>query len=128
MHGDESTHLMIASVLGGGISGCGEVCGAVSGSVICLGLSFGTDGTEDLDRFKSMRENARAHVKDYMKSFEEAWGNVQCRELLAMDKGEIPQKGNRRPAGTPRNMCNEYVDWSAMRVSEILLNRGQPSQ
>ena len=125
LNGDESTRLRIASVLGGGISGCGEVCGAVSGAVICLGLSFGTDGTEDPERFKGSREHARARVKDFMGSFTEAWGNVQCRVLRAMDKGEIPQNGRHRPEGSPRNLCNDYVDWAVEQVSNILLNEDQ---
>jgi C_GCAxxG_C_C family probable redox protein len=120
LHGEESTCLRTASVLGGGISGCGEVCGAVSGAVICLGLTFGTNGTELPENFRSKRQIARTKVKDFMKSFADAWGSVQCRVLLAMDKGEIPPEGSLRPEGGPRNLCNEYVRWSTTQVSRDL--------
>ena len=123
LHGEESTRLRIASVLGGGISGCGEVCGAVSGAVICLGLALGTEGTELPDEFKMIRETARDCVKGYMKSFANAWGSVQCNALRAMDKGEIPPEGSLRPKGTQRNLCDEYVAWSVGQVSNILSAR-----
>ena len=43
--------MKVASVLGGGVSGFREICGAVSGGVICLGLMLGTTGDEDVEEF-----------------------------------------------------------------------------
>ncbi len=114
--GFDSSHMRIASVLGGGIAGCGEVCGAVSGSVICLGLQFGTDGDEATERFKEKRERARAQVKTLLRDFQDAWGAVDCRSLRAMDKGEIPQAGVERPMKPTGDLCDEYVRWSSARV------------
>lgn len=120
LSGFDSTHMRIASVLGGGIAGCGETCGAVSGGVICLGLQFGSEGNEAAEEFRSKREHARSLVKVFVRDFEEAWGKVDCRTLRAMDTGEIPQQGNARPANPTGDLCSEYVKWSSERVRKII--------
>lgn len=115
----ESCCMKIASVLGGGVAGTGEICGAVSGAVVCIALLFGTDGTEPLDDFKSKRSQAREVVKILLKDFTDDWGSVQCRNLLAMDKGMAPQIGTRRSNQSSRTLCEEYVDWAVKKTEEI---------
>ncbi|RLI55511.1 MAG: hypothetical protein DRO87_08880 [Candidatus Thorarchaeota archaeon] len=105
---------------GGGISGYGEVCGSVTGAVICIGLTMGTCGTESVVTFDERRVLARGIVKEFMKSFEGAWGSVQCRDLRAMDEGTRPPVGRLRPRTSPRNLCDNYVDWSVQRTNDIL--------
>jgi C_GCAxxG_C_C family probable redox protein len=114
-----SSCMQMASVLGGGISGFGEVCGAVSGAVLSLGLIFGTNGTEEVEEFKAKRVKAREFVKQYMQDFVDNWGSVQCRHLVEMDEGKLPPAGSLRPLGTPKKLCDEYVDWSVKKVIEI---------
>jgi len=112
--------MKIASVLGGGIAGVGEVCGAVSGAVISLGLSFGTYGNEPLDIFKLKRTRTRDIIRDLMNQFTAAWGALQCRILLAMDEGKLPPLGSCRNEDTPRKRCSEYVDWTVMKTVDLL--------
>ncbi|MFW9792761.1 MAG: C-GCAxxG-C-C family protein [Candidatus Thorarchaeota archaeon] len=116
LHGFNESCMKIGSVFGGGIAGSGEVCGAASGGVMCLALMKGTTGDEPIDIFKKKRTEARKVISTFLSDFATAWGTVQCRFLLAMDKGGIPTKGELRK-GPPRNLCNEYVDWV---VDEIL--------
>ena len=111
--------MRMASILGGGISGFGEVCGAVSGAVLSLGLILGTNGTEDVDEFKAKRAKAREIVKQYMQNFVDSWGSVQCRRLIEMDEGKLPPAGLLRPERGPEKLCEEYVDWSIKKVLEI---------
>jgi len=110
--------MRVASVLGGGIAGCGEVCGAASGGVLCLALLTGTAGTEPVEIFKEKRRFAKSVISDFMNEFSDSWGSVQCKFLLAMDKGGIPNKGRLRN-GPPRNLCAEYTDWCAKKVISI---------
>jgi C_GCAxxG_C_C family probable redox protein len=116
--GYDDSCMRIASVLGGGIAGCGEVCGAASGGVLSLALLTGTDGVEPVEIFKEKRKFARSIVSDFMKEFSDNWGTVQCKFLLAMDKGGIPPKGRLRTE-PPRNLCNEYTEWCAEKVIDI---------
>ena len=114
-----SDHLMrVASVLGGGFVGCGEVCGAASGGVLCLALLTGTTGNESVGDFKEKRSSARKVVSDFMNEFTDAWGSVQCKFLLAMDSGKVPPKGRFR-SGPARKLCEEYVDWTTEKVLSI---------
>lgn len=115
----DTSCMKIASVLGGGIAGFGEVCGAISGAVVSLGLLLGTSGDEDIPEFKAKRSEARRIVKEYLQEFTESWGTVQCRFLLEMDEGKRPPSGALRSNGSPAKLCNEYVDWSVKRISEL---------
>jgi len=118
--GFDASCMRISSVLGGGISGFGEVCGAISGAVISLGLILGTNGDEAVDDFKSKRTHARSVVKDFLQEFTDCWGSAQCRYLIEMDEGKRMQVGTLRPEGPPKNLCNEYVNWSTRKMHELL--------
>jgi len=111
--------MRMASILGGGISGFGEICGAVSGAVLSLGLIFGTEGSEDVDEFKVKRAKARELVKQYMQSFVDSWGSVQCRTLVEMEEGKRPPTGLLRPKGASEKLCDDYVAWSVEKVLEL---------
>jgi len=117
--GFNSSCMRITSVLGGGIAGYGEVCGAISGAVVSLGLMLGTNGDETVNDFKLKRTHARSVVKEFLQEFTECWGSVQCRHLIAMDEGKRTQVGTLRPEGPPSNLCDEYVDWSTNKMHEI---------
>jgi C_GCAxxG_C_C family probable redox protein len=111
--------MRIASTLGGGFGGDGEICGAVSGAILCLALLTGTVGNEPTDIFKEKRRHSRSIISDFMKEFSKNWGTVQCKYLRAMDKGDISPCGLLRH-GSYRTLCDEYVAWSAERISNII--------
>lgn len=119
LSGFNSQSMRIASILGGGISGFGEVCGAVSGAVLSLGLLLGTNGDEEVEDFKAKRSKARCIVKQYMQDFVGSWGSAQCRYLIEMDEGKCAPSGTLRPEGPPEKLCEEYVNWSAKKINEI---------
>jgi len=111
--------MRIASTLGGGFGGDGEICGAVSGAILCLAMLTGTTGSEPANIFKEKRRNSRSTISDFMKEFSKNWGTVQCKYLRAMDKGGIPPCGLLRN-GPRRTLCEEYVAWSAERILSII--------
>ena len=111
--------MKIGSVLGGGVSGFREICGAVSGGVICLGLMLGTTGDETVEEFKAKRERSRELVKAYLQEFEDSWGSVKCGYLLEMDEGKRSPVGTLRSNAPPEKLCDEYVDWSTKKIGEI---------
>ena len=117
--GCNTSCMRITSVLGGGIAGTGEVCGAISGAVVSLGLLLGTIGDETIDDFKSKRTHARSTVKEFLQEFNDCWGSVRCSHLIEMDEGKRTQVGTLRPEGPPSNLCNEYVDWSTKKIHAI---------
>jgi len=111
--------MKISSVLGGGVAGFREICGAASGGVVCLGLLLGTTGDEDVEDFKLQRTKSRELINAYLQEFTDCWGSVQCGRLLEMDEGKRTPAGALRPNGPPEKLCDEYVDWSTQKITEL---------
>lgn len=116
--------LRIASLFGGGIAGTGEICGAVTGALMYIGLALGTDGSEPPTAFDSIRKRNRELGQSFIEEFIENWGSQRCSLLVAMDKGELPAKGSLRQQDSEiKKRCEEYVEWSIAKVLELLLER-----
>lgn len=76
----------LAAALGrgmsGGISGLGNVCGAVSGAVLVIGQKTTTeDNIHDREaKYKTMET-----VREFVARFEEQHASIKCRELIGHD-------------------------------------------
>ena len=77
---DEETAAKIACGLGGGCSS-GEICGAVSGAVMVIGLKYGQESKEN----QGAKTNCYAHVDEFIDSFKEKQHVLTCRDLLGAD-------------------------------------------
>ena len=116
------TALRIASMFGGGIVGTGEMCGAVTGALMYIGLVLGTDGSEDPVMFDQTRKRVRDIGQKFVEDFIEMWGSQRCSVLVAMDKGQVPPMGTSRSADpVVKRRCNDYVKWSTERVRSLML-------
>jgi C_GCAxxG_C_C family probable redox protein len=77
---DEKLALMLGTQFGGGARN-GEMCGAVSGALMVLGLKYGhfeVDNNEQKSRAYSI-------AVEYTKRFKELNGSIVCRDLLGYD-------------------------------------------
>lgn len=63
----------VGAFFGGGMRR-GEVCGAVTGALMALGLKYGDENNR-----KSMKS------LEFMKTFREEYGSILCKELLGKD-------------------------------------------
>ncbi len=70
---DRATAAKISCGLGGGVGRMREVCGAVTGASLVLGLRHGEDKTV-----------VYPHVQEFCRRFKEEVGSIVCRELLAL--------------------------------------------
>ena len=116
---DEKTACRLASSFGGGIGRLREVCGAVSGMMMVLGLLRGYDDLHDPDAKKAHYQTVQALAN----RFREENGAIVCRELLELRKGE-----QNDPNPTPRDAqffhsrrCADFVA-SAARILDEKLN------
>jgi C_GCAxxG_C_C family probable redox protein len=75
---DGETALKVATGLGAGMARHGEVCGAVSGGVLALGLKFGRGGLQD----RSATEQTYQKTLELMSRFEKQHGSCICRVLI----------------------------------------------
>ncbi len=71
----------IATGFGAGIGREGEVCGALSGAVMRLGLKFG----RDVPGFTEDGRRPHWYATELIKSFQALHGDLRCRDLLGLD-------------------------------------------
>ena len=77
---DRQQALKLACGLGGGVR-FGEICGAVSGGVLVVGLKYGQFAAED----KESKSECYAKTTEFVNAFREINGSVVCRQILGYD-------------------------------------------
>ena len=75
---DGETALKVATGLGAGMGRRGEVCGAVTGGILALGLKYGRGSQQD----RSATEQTYQKTLELMARFEQRHGSCSCRVLL----------------------------------------------
>jgi C_GCAxxG_C_C family probable redox protein len=75
---DREMALKVATGLGAGMGRRGEVCGALTGGILVLGLKYGRGGQQD----RSATENTYQKTLELMTRFEQRHGSCFCRVLL----------------------------------------------
>ena len=70
--------LKVATGLGAGLARRGEMCGAVTGGILALGLRYGRGGQQD----RSATEQTYQKGEELMGRFEQRHGSCSCRLLL----------------------------------------------
>ena len=76
---DEDCALKLSCGFGGGMGRQGEICGAVSGGIIALGLKFGR-GKNDK---RAETDLTYSKIREFMHRFSAKHGSCLCRELLS---------------------------------------------
>ena len=110
---DDETTLKLASPFGGGVAHQGEVCGAVTGALMVLGLGKGNAALE------AKNENYK-FPEEFVKYFEEQHGTILCRRLLDYDLSKPDELQAARDSGIFKTKCPEIVKEAAELVSELL--------
>lgn len=109
------TALKISSSFGGGMGRLGYTCGAISGSLMILGLIYGYADAKDSETKRRVYEM----VREFIDLFKEKWKSTECRELL---RAEIHTKNGYKQAcekGLFRR-CDRYVQTAAEILEEML--------
>ena len=114
---DEETALKLSCGFGGGMGRKGEVCGAVTGGILVLGLKFGR-GKNDA---RLQADITYAKVRQFMERFDEKHGSCLCRELLggcdlATPEGQVDYKNNE----CFQLICRRCVRDAAQMVADII--------
>ena len=92
---DTGTRARIASSFGGGMGGMRQVCGAVSGMLMALGLHQGYTDPKDKAGKAAQYEVIRALADEFKREN----GSIICRELLGLDENCQPKPPEDRTAG-----------------------------
>ena len=113
---EKETALRAAAAFGAGMGRLGEVCGAVTGALIVIGLKHGRTRAED----KETKEKNYAMVRDFARRFRFRNGSLLCRELLGCDltTAEGMEEAKRKGFFTER--CPGFVRAASEILEEIL--------
>ncbi len=106
---DKETALKVSSSFGGGMGRLREVCGAVSGIFMVLGIvegySSNTDNTAKMEHY--------AKVQKLANEFKTENGSIVCRELLGVKGAEKPTPEQRTDEYYKKRPCAELVRMAA---------------
>jgi C_GCAxxG_C_C family probable redox protein len=106
----------IACGFGAGISRTGNICGAVSGALMVIGLKYGKTQADD----ETATEKTRDLVRRFIQEFTEKNGSVNCTKLLGYDLSDPEVFSAARDSGLFRTKCPGYVRDSADILERIL--------
>ncbi|MGN0688057.1 MAG: C-GCAxxG-C-C family protein [Oscillospiraceae bacterium] len=112
---DEELALKIATSFGGGARN-GEICGAVSGALMVLGLKYGHYQSDNYEQ----KSRAYAIAVEYTKRFKEQNGSIVCRDLLGYDLTKPDEMACIKEKNLFKEICPRMVK-CAVEVLESVL-------
>lgn len=116
---DERTAARLASSFGGGMGKLREVCGAVSGGLMALGLLRGCDDPDDA----AAKAAHYAKVQEFAARFKQMHESIICRELLR--ETPLPKEHTSAPEARSEayyqvRPCARFVETAARVLEEML--------
>lgn len=113
---DERAALRISSSFGGGMGKLREVCGAMSGALMVLGMAYGPEDPDD----QAAKAAHYARVQAFAARFREQTGSILCRELLGDQAGGGHVPAERTEQYYAERPCERFVRIAAQIVDEML--------
>ena len=113
---ESETAMKIACGFGAGISKTGNICGAVSGAIMVIGLKYGMVKTGD----DPATENTRALTRQFIQEFAAKNGSVNCTELLGYNLSIVDEYEKAREKKLFVTKCPEYVRDATAILEKIL--------
>lgn len=107
--------LRLAAPFGAGFARRGQVCGALTGALMVLGLHYGQDRPE-------AKEEMYAITRAFMQQFEQRHGSVLCSELIGHDISTPEGLQAARDANAFGRLCPLLVDETAKALARQLSN------
>ena len=109
--------MRLCSSFGGGMGRLREVCGAVTGAFMVLGLRL---GAADPNRYADKAEQYE-RVQRFAKVFEQRFGSYLCRDLLGLElQREEPAPSERTPEYYLQRPCALYIAYAAALLEQML--------
>ena len=113
---DEKTAARISSTFGGGMGRMREVCGAVSGMLMVLGLLYGYEEPGEKD---SNKKQLYKDVQDLAGKFREEVGSIICRDILKNPPSD-PNPSPRTAEFYKQRPCARMVMTAARLLDEFI--------
>lgn len=113
---DRQTALKVSAAFGGGMGRMGEICGAVTGAFMVLGLKHGRTEISDT----KSHEKTNRLVKEFTERFKSANGSIVCRKLLGCDLSTPEGRKIFVDSKLRDTLCVKYVRDAAEIVEGLL--------
>ncbi|MGI5893411.1 MAG: C-GCAxxG-C-C family protein [Candidatus Merdivicinus sp.] len=114
----EQTATLLTAGMGGGVGRLREICGAISGSALVLGMMHGSTDPNDRDRKAALY----AEIQRLAKDFAEQHGSYICRDLLGLPEGsDQPKPEARTPEYYAKRPCAKLIHDAAAILEQYLL-------
>jgi C_GCAxxG_C_C family probable redox protein len=104
-----------ARYLGGGMARTGQVCGALSGCAVSLGLRDLQAGLT----WPDAESPDTARLQRLFRDFDETFGATACRDLVGYEIGTADGYRRFRTDGKYA-LCEQYVSWACDHLVDIL--------
>ena len=111
---DKETALKVSSGLGGGFR-AGEICGAVSGAVLVIGLKYGQYIAED----KASKGNCNSKTVEFTKLFKSKNKSFVCREILGYNLAIAEEYDQAQSKNLFKTTCIDMVRSAAELLEEL---------
>jgi C_GCAxxG_C_C family probable redox protein len=106
----------VAGGFGGGMGHSGEVCGAVSGALMLIGLKYGQYKEFD----KESKEKTYRLAKQYTDNFKKEFGSINCTKLLKFDLSNKEEAVKAKESGVFKELCPVLVKRAVELAEDIL--------
>jgi C_GCAxxG_C_C family probable redox protein len=107
----------VARYFGGGISGMGETCGAITGAALALGIRDMGLAEESPE----LRPRATERLQELIRGFRSKFGACSCEELTGFHL-DVPEEHETFMKSEIRGSCAEYVGWMCDALTPLLLD------
>jgi C_GCAxxG_C_C family probable redox protein len=105
----------MATPFGGGIGHTGQVCGAISGAMMAIGLAQGTAIGD-----KAQKETCYALARAFHARFLARHNAITCPGLLGLDLGDPAEYAQAREMGVFHSRCPAFVGDAVLIVADLL--------
>jgi C_GCAxxG_C_C family probable redox protein len=116
---DESLSLKLATGFGSGMGRMCEVCGALTGAFMVIGLKYGkekSDGT----RYGTETETTYRLVADLAGRFQEKNGSIYCRKLIGYNLMDPAERAKVVELGLFKTTCRKCILDAVELLEEML--------
>lgn len=103
----------IATGFGGGIARNGNLCGALTGGIMAIGLALGRNDNQ------GSRDPCYPAVDRLFNSFAEKFGSSQCRDLIGVDL-KTPEGQKAHANRDLKEACRSCVQWSSRASLDLI--------
>lgn len=112
---DKEVALKLGAGFGGGMGGMALTCGAVTGSILVIGMKYGHTKARD----KNAKQKTQELVREFTENFQAKNGSISCKELMGCDISTVEGLKKAKRSNLIRNKCTFFVTDAVNILNEL---------